>query len=86
MSTTNTSSNAEQSPAEDARDELQDAVPQAAETLCDLLDAEDERVQIRAAEAILDRAGLTKARAVSHSTAKEEIGGATREGPLDDLL
>lgn len=73
-------------PVENARDELQDAVPKAAETLCDLLEADDERVQIRAAEAILDRAGLTKAKAVSNSTAKQDIGGATKEGPLDDLL
>jgi len=66
---------------EKARDELQEAVPKAAATLTDLLDAEDERVQIRAAEAILDRAGLSKAKAVSSRTAQKEIGGgSTRAG------
>lgn len=58
MATTNATGEAP--PVEDARDELQAAVPEAAATLRNLLDAEDERVQIRAAEAILDRAGVTK--------------------------
>jgi len=31
-------------PADDARQELEDAVPKAAETLTDLLDAEDEKI------------------------------------------
>lgn len=73
-------------PVEEARDELQAAVPKAAETLVDLLEAEDERVQIRAAETILDRAGLTKAKAVSTRSAQQDVGGATKEDPLDDLL
>jgi len=78
-------------PVEDARDELQDSVPKAAETLTDLLDAEDERVQIRAAEAILDRAGLTKSDKWSNKTAQVQIGGGNRSGrgidrtdPLED--
>lgn len=73
---------------EKARDELQEAVPKAAATLTDLLDAEDEKVQIRAAEAILDRAGLSKAKAVSSRTAQKEIGGgSTREGEsLSELM
>jgi hypothetical protein len=62
---------------EQARDELQGAIPEAAETLTDLLDAEDERIQIRAAEAILDRAGLSKAKAVSSRTAQKEVGGGS---------
>jgi hypothetical protein len=79
MATTDTAENS--SPVEDARDELQDAVPKAAETLRDLLDAEDERVQIRAAEAILDRAGLTKAKMQSSATkAQVQIGGGERSG------
>lgn len=86
MSTSDASSNADQPPVEDARDELQAAVPKAAATLRNLLDAEDERVQIRAAEAILDRAGLSKAKAVSDTTAKREVGGASRDSHLDDLL
>lgn len=80
------SSSDEQSPVENARDELQESVPKAAETLCDLLEAEDERIQIRAAETILDRAGLTKAKQSSNTRAKEEVGGATKDSPLDDLL
>ena len=88
MSTTDA---AELTPVEDARDELQDAVPEAAATLADLLDAEDERVQIRAAEAILDRAGLTKAETWSTTKAQVQIGGGERTGqginrtdPLED--
>ena len=55
-------------------------------------DADDERVQIRAAEAILDRAGLTKAKMQSSATkAQMQIGGGERSGrginrtdPLED--
>ena len=82
---------AEVSPVEDARDELQASIPKAAETLTDLLDAEDERVQIRAAEAILDRAGLTKADKYGTVDAQIQIGGGERSGsgfsskpPLED--
>jgi hypothetical protein len=88
---TATAEDEDQTPVEDARDELQSAVPKAAETLNDLLDAEDERVQIRAAEAILDRAGLTKAQSYSTKDAQVEIGGGERAGrglqrtdPLED--
>jgi hypothetical protein len=84
MATANSSPDT--TPVEDARDELQEAIPKAAETLTDLLDAEDERVRIRAAEAILDRGGMVKAKPVSSSTAKQDVGGATKEDPLDDLL
>jgi hypothetical protein len=86
MTTANKPSDAERPPVEDACDELQAAVPDAAATLRDLLDAEDERVQIRAAEAILDRAGLTKGRSTSATSAKREVGGATKDDPFDDLL
>jgi hypothetical protein len=73
---------------EKARDELQEAVPKAAATLTDLLDAEDETVQIRAAEAILDRAGLSKAKAVSSRTAQKEIGGGSMRDndPMDSMF
>lgn len=81
----------ETSPVEDARDELQESVPKAARTLRGLLDAEDERIQIRAAEAILDRAGLTKAKSYGTTQAQVEIGGGERSGqgfnrtnPLED--
>lgn len=90
MSTTD-SADAE-TPVEEARDELQEAVPKAAEALTDLLDAEDETVQIRAAEAVLDRAGLTKAKMQDSPTrAQVQVGGGEREGqgihrtdPLED--
>lgn len=58
-----------------ARTELRDAVPEAAETMRELLDAEDERVRLRAAEAILDRAGITKAKASTITVAKRDVGG-----------
>jgi hypothetical protein len=86
-----TDSSETNSPVEQARDELQDAVPKAAEALTDLLDAEDETVQIRAAEAILDRAGLTTAESYSTKQAQVHIGGGERSGqgitktdPLED--
>jgi len=64
---------------EKGRDELQAAIPQAAGKLTELLEADDERVQIRAAEAILDRAGLTKAQSYSRLTAQVQVGGGERE-------
>mgnify|MGYP005857901179 CR=1 FL=1 len=71
-------------PVDDAREELQDAVPKAAKKLSELLDAEDERIQIRAAEAILDRAGVVKAKRVSSSSASKKVGG--EEPPsLEDM-
>ena len=78
MSTPDSASGA--TPVEDARDELQESVPKAARTLQELLDAEDERIQIRAAQAILDRAGLTKAKAYGTKTAQVEIGGGETSG------
>jgi len=66
-------------PIEQGRDELQAAIPQAAGKLTELLEADDERVQIRAAEAILDRAGLTKAQSYSRLTAQVQVGGGDRE-------
>lgn len=86
MATANETPDAERPPVDDVHDELQAAVPDAAATLRDLLDAEDERVQIQAAEAILDRAGLTKGRRTSATSAKREVGGATKDDPFDELL
>lgn len=77
-----TESPTERAPVDDARDELQAAVPEAAATLRSLLDAEDERVQIRAAEAILDRAGVTKAKQTSTTVAKRDVGGEGRDTGL----
>ena len=72
----------------EARDELQSAVPEAAKTLRALLDADDERVQIRAAEAILDRAGITKGKRVSATSAAIDVGGesAAFDDALNDLF
>lgn len=77
---------ADHPPVEDARDELQEAVPEAAVKLRELLGAKDERVQIRAAEAILDRAGVTKAKRTSTTTAARDVGGESRDDDLDALL
>lgn len=77
---------ADRPPVEDARDELQESVPEAAAKLRELLGAEDERVQIRAAEAILDRAGVTKAKRTSTTTAARDVGGESRDDGLDELL
>ena len=66
-------------PIEAGRDELQAAIPQAADKLTELLEADDERVQIRAAEAILDRAGLTKAQSYSRIRAQVQVGGGVRD-------
>ncbi|KDE57430.1 hypothetical protein EL22_12225 [Halostagnicola sp. A56] len=76
-------------PIEDARDELQTAVPEAAETLRELLDADDEGVQIRAAEAILDRAGITKGKRVSATSAAKDVGGESSssfDDPFEDFI
>lgn len=58
-----------------ARTELRESIPEAAETIRDLLDADDERVRLRAAEAILDRAGLSKASAPEFYRAQRQVGG-----------
>lgn len=72
-------------PVQRARGELNDAVPEAAETLRELLDADDERIQIRAAEAILDRAGVTKAKRITSHQAERDVGGRGDSGPGDLL-
>ena len=73
-------------PVEAARDALQAKVPTAAETLGELLEADDERVRIRAAEAILDRAGLTKAETWSNTKAQIQVGGGERPTKYADPL
>ena len=82
----------ERPPVDEARDELQAAVPEAAAKLRDLLEAEDERIQIRAAEAILDRAGVSKSKRITSTTAEKDVGGKDRYGRsssgsgIDDLF
>ena len=73
---------------EKARDELQEAVPKAAATLTGLPAAAGERGHIQAAVAILDRAELSKAKAISYRAAQKEIGGGDTkdDDPLDDLM
>jgi hypothetical protein len=63
---------------DDAREELRASIPEAAETVRDLLDADDERVRLRAAESILDRAGLSKATAPKASRVQKSVGGEER--------
>ena len=76
----------DRAPVDDARDELRDAVPEAAATLRELLDAEDDRVRIRAAEAILDRAGVTKAKQITSTSAEREVGGKSTDGFPNDFF
>ena len=87
MPTASSPGDADAPPVDDARAELSEAVPEAAATLRELLDAEDERVQIRAAEAILDRAGVTKASQKSTLSAERDVGGKEDSGfsGLSDL-
>jgi vacuolar-type H+-ATPase subunit H len=72
-----------QTEIEEANDELRQAVPEAAATVRDLLDADDERVQLRAAQAILDRAGVTEADRRSVKPAQRDVGGKEEQ---DELL
>ena len=54
---------------------LKDAIPKAAEVLASMLTAEDEKLRIRAAEAILNRAGITEADRRYHGYASQAVGG-----------
>jgi len=74
------------SAAEQAQKELENAVPKAAQTLANLLEAEDERIRIRAAEAILDRAGVVKAKRVSSLHASRSVGGEPDADDISNLL
>lgn len=78
-------SESERTAAERGRDELREAVPRAASTLSELLDAEDESVRIRAAEAILDRAGVTKGKSISATAAERKMEDDGRD-ELENLL
>jgi HEAT repeat protein len=82
MAAANTSGDADSESLDAARTKLRDAVPDAAETMHEPLDAEDERVRLRAAEAILDRAGVTKAKASTTTVAKRDIGGEDNDHGL----
>ncbi|WP_458190861.1 hypothetical protein [Haladaptatus sp. NG-WS-4] len=76
MSSQSTTTATDEKPAvELARGELQQAVPEAAEVMRDLLDAEDERIQLKAAQAVLDRAGITEAKATTTRSAEISVGG-----------
>lgn len=68
-----------------ARSELCDAIPVAAATMRELLDAEDDRVRLRAAEAILDRAGITKAKSMSSPKVQREVGDDPDLGSIEGL-
>jgi hypothetical protein len=60
----------------EARDLLRMAISKAAETLVKLLDAKDPKLQLRAAEAILSRAGITEADRMNRWDAERMVGGA----------
>jgi len=69
---------------ESAREEIHETVHEAAETLRELMeDAEKERIRLKAAEAILDRAGLTKAKAKGASVAQRQL---EPQDDTEDLL
>ena len=79
-------SDSERAAAGRGRDELREAVPEAAATLSALLDAEDESVRIRAAEAILDRAGVTKGKSITASAAERKLEDDDATDDLNRLL
>lgn len=58
-----------------AREILRAAIPAAARALVACLDAEDQALRLRAAAAILNRAGLTEADRLSSTYAHTWIGG-----------
>jgi len=60
---------------ETARRTLRAAIPDAAAVLVALLKHQDPRTRLRAAEAILNRAGVTEATAVHATTAEHRVGG-----------
>lgn len=62
-------------PIEDARLKLRQALTRAAAVLVEMLDAKDDRIRLRVAEAILNRAGVTQAGAQATWIAEKEVGG-----------
>jgi acyl-coenzyme A thioesterase PaaI-like protein len=62
---------------ESARLALREAIPAAAAVLVELLNdkEEDPRLRLRAAEAILNRAGIVEAGATSTHYAETQVGG-----------
>ena len=63
---------------------LQEVLPKAAETLDDLLDADDDRIRLETAKTVLDRGGMPEAKQVKQSVAAREVAG--EDDDLDDLL
>lgn len=62
---------------EQARECVRAAIPRAAAVLTKLLHSEDDRIRLRAAEAILNRSGITEAGAAAVNNAEEYVGGGT---------
>lgn len=54
---------------------LRKAIPRAAAALVECLESPDLRVRLRAAEAILNRAGLCEAKSPTPEAAKFDVGG-----------
>lgn len=73
-------------PVEQARAELQAAVPEAANVLRDLLGSDDDTTRLRAAEAVLDRAGITRAERTDTRAAQRDVGGQPLPDPIAELL
>ena len=62
-------------PLDEARAILRAAIPRAAEVLTEALEAEDPVLRLRAAAAILNRAGLTEAGRPKPFVAARDVGG-----------
>ncbi|MCI0342885.1 MAG: hypothetical protein L0216_17380 [Planctomycetales bacterium] len=65
----------------EARAALRAAIGKAASALVGLLDAKDERVRLRACEAVLSRAGIVPATAVDQDLALRQVGGVPPRPP-----
>lgn len=63
----------------DAQAKLRAAIPRAADALVECLGSIDSRVRLRAAEAILNRAGLAPAQSPSVAAAQIHVGGLVPE-------
>lgn len=69
---------------DEARRALREAIPRAAQALVALLDAKDERVRLRAAEALLTRAGIAPAGRIQAWQARQTVGDDKPPEPIED--
>lgn len=73
------SSQKQTTPLTEAQRILGNAVPKAAEILVQMLTAKDEKLRLKAAAAILNRAGITEADRIYHGYANQVIGGEQKD-------